>query len=406
MFNMYLKNMKPFLVDHIFNSKSIVLRNTDIFSKDEIKNIRKEINSINETVKLYEHRFAVNEKNEDIDEYVELTNKSSVLKISIISSIIMFVITYVGAVIITNDISGQVFESFKNFYIKFISILIEGIPFILIGSFVSAIIQVCIPEEIFIKILPKNIFISCIIAAFAGFLIPVCDCGTIPILRSITKKGVNIGVGVTFMLASPIVNPISIMSTIYAFGGMQSVIIYRVVMGITISIIVGLIISCLYKRTIDILNEKEEIIECECRICNGENNTKVDKIKSIFIHTGNDFFNVGKFLIIGIFLSSILQSILPANNISAINDDKGSVIIMMILAFLFSLCSTSDSFVGKSFLGQFSINSVMGFLIFGPMLDVKNVLMLMGSFKKSFILKVVIITFLVTFTMVINFKLV
>lgn len=406
MFNMYLKNMKPFLADHIFNSKSIVLRNTDIFSKDEIENIKKEINSINETVKLYEQRFAVNEENEDIEEYVEITNKYSILKISIISSIIIFMLTYIGTIIMVNDINGQAFEKFKNIYIKFISILIEGIPFILIGSFVSAIIQVCIKEEIFIKILPKNIFLSCIIAAFAGFLFPVCDCGTIPILRSITKKGVNIGVGITFMLASPIVNPISIMSTIYAFKGMQSVIIYRVVMGITIAIIVGLIIGCFYKNSIDIFNEKEESIECECELCNLENSTKIDKIKIIFIHTGNEFFYVGKFLILGIFLSSILQSILPVNNISAINDDKSSLIIMMALAFLFSLCSTSDSFVSKSFLGQFSINSVMGFLIFGPMLDLKNVLMLMASFKKSFILKVVIITFLVTFIMLINFRLV
>lgn len=77
-------------------------------------------------------------------------------------------------------ISSAYLDRFKNFYDVFISILIQGFPFILIGSFVSSIIQICISRETFIKLFSKNSFLSCVIAAFAGLLFPICDCGDNP----------------------------------------------------------------------------------------------------------------------------------------------------------------------------------------------------------------------------------
>jgi len=58
-----------------------------------------------------------------------------------------------------------------------------------------------------------------------------------------------------------------------------------------------------------------------------------------------------------------------------------------------------------SFLKLFSINSIMGFLVVGPMLDVKNTIMLFGSFKKKFVLKLIFIIIVVSFSVLINCKL-
>ena len=209
------------------------------------------------------------------------------------------------------NISSEYLDKFKKFYNVFISILIQGFPFILIGSFVSAIIQICISRDTFIKIFPKNIFLSCIIAAFAGLLFPICDCGTIPIVRGLMKKKVPIAAGITFMLAAPIVNPIAIVSTIYAFQGMESVVIYRVIAGIIISILVGLIMQFCTKKDEEILKSNADIGECDCGFCNDNyeySKSKLQKIKAIFIHAGDEFFNIGKFMIIGTFLSSIFQT--------------------------------------------------------------------------------------------------
>lgn len=400
-FEMYLKNMEMFVTNHIYNSKKVVLRNVENIDDKKRERIKRNIRNINETVCIYEQKVKTNEDKRNEDEYINLTNRYSVLKTGIILSLILFTMTFAGTLITFGNDYNTGF--LKNLCIKFISIIIEGMPFILIGSFISAIIHILVSKDKIIKFVPKNKLLACIIASCVGIIMPICDCSTIPVMKSIIRKGVNVGAAVTFMLAAPIVNPISIISTIYAFKGMTYVVIYRLAAGIVISIVVGLIISYFYKNQDQFIYEEENLIECQCDFCM-EKGDKIEKAKSIFIYTCDEFFKVGKFFIIGSMLSVIIQNIISVTSILP-NDDKSSLMIMMILAFLFSLCSTSDSFVGRSFINGISINSVMGFLVFGPMLDVKNVLMLLGSFKKKFVFNVVAVTFIVTYFVLINFKL-
>lgn len=407
-FPMYFRNMKNIAYQHIFNCETIILNNVDALEKKEFLRIQKEIKSINETTNMIKHVSVVNEGQPLDDDYSEIKNHKSFFSNPFVYlGILMFILSYLSALSMLDiNLYNQYLDNFKKFYNIFISILIQGFPFILIGSFVSAIIQICISRDRFIKIFPKNIFLSCIVAAFAGLLFPICDCGTIPIVRGLMKKKVPIAAGVTFMLAAPIVNPIAIVSTIYAFQTMRSVVIYRVIAGVVIAIAVGLIMQFCTKKDEYILKSDEDIIECDCSFCNDNyeyNESKLDKVKAVFIHAGDEFFNIGKFMIIGTFLSSIFQTTISLNNSMYIpNDDRSSLLIMMGLAFLLSVCSTSDAFVAKGFLKQFSINSVMGFLVVGPMLDVKNTIMLFGSFKKKFVLKLIFIILVVSFGVLIN----
>ena len=410
-FPVYFRNMKSIISTHIFNSETIILNNVHALKKKEFSRVQKEIKSINETANILKHVTIINKGEQKEGAYVEIEKHNySVLKTLFYCTLLIFIFIYlITMTTLDNNVYSEFSDKFKKFYNVFISILIQGFPFILIGSFVSAIIQICISRDRFMKIFPKNIFLSCIVAAFAGLLFPICDCGTIPVVRGLIKKKVPIAAGVTFMLAAPIVNPIAIISTIYAFQGMKSVVIYRVIAGIIIAISVGLIMQFCTRKDEDILNSSEEIGECECGFCNDnyeENTSKLKKVRAVFVHAGDEFFNIGKFMIIGTFLSSIFQTTVSLNNSMYIpNDDRSSLLIMIGLAFLLSVCSTSDAFIAKGFLKQFSINSVMGFLVVGPMLDVKNTIMLFGSFKKKFVLKLIFIILLVSFGVLINCKL-
>jgi len=407
-FPMYFRNMKSIISTHIFNSETIILNNVHALKKKEFSIIQKEIKNINETANILKHISVINTEKIKEDTYVEIENNNySVLKTLLYCTLLIFMFIYIITITtLDNNLYSESLGQFKKFYNIFIGILIQGFPFILIGSFVSAIIQICISRDRFIKLFPKNIFLSCIFAALAGLLFPICDCGTIPVVRGLMKKKVPIAAGVTFMLAAPIVNPISIISTIYAFQGMKSVVIYRVIAGIIIAISVGLIMQFVTKKDEDILSSSEKISGCDCGFCNDnyeENKSKLKKVKAIFVHAGDEFFNIGKFMIIGTFLYSIFQTTVSLNNSMYIpNDNRISLLIMMGLAFLLSVCSTSDAFIAKGFSKQFSINSVMGFLIVGPMLDVKNTIMLLGSFQKIFVLKLIFIILLVSFGVLIN----
>jgi len=411
-FPIYFKNISFIISKHIFNSETIILNNVNKLSKKEFVEIQKQIKNINETADIIKHVSSIKLNGVSRDEYIEVStnHKFFIFKVFVYLSLIILAFTYLITLSLSDtSIYAGGLDKFGKFYYIFISILIQGFPFILIGSFVSAIIQIYISKERFIRLFPRNSFLSCIIAAFAGLLFPICDCGTIPVVKGLIRKNVPIAAGITFMLAAPIVNPIAIISTIYAFQGMKSIVIYRVIAGIIISISVGLIVQFSSRKDEEILLINENTSDCECGFCSGEygiyNNT-YQKIKAIFIHAGDEFFNVGKFMIIGTFLSSIFQSTVYADKSSYITYNNWRGLIEMIgLSFLLSVCSTSDAFIAKGFLKQFSINSVMGFLVVGPMLDIKNTIMLFGTFKKKFVLKLIVTILIVSFIYLINFTL-
>ena len=408
-FNLYYRNMQDLLFSQIFNSEKIILNNLNKFTKNEITNIISQIKKINETASIME--YSEFEDSPDYS-YLELYDNNKnffTFKTYIFIFLIIFSFTALSAFSFLDfSISSQYMTTLNKFYTVFISILIEGIPFILIGSFVSALIQIYVSKKFIIKVLPHNIFLSCIVAAFAGIIFPICDCGTIPIVKGFIRKKVPTAACITFLLSAPIVNPIAIISTIYAFQDMKYVVIYRIFSGIIIAILIGLIMHFFTRDNPNILKNNTDPLSCECAICSDSyeySKASIDTLRNIFFHTSDEFFNIGKFMIMGAFISSIFQTIVSFDsNLYFPNDNRTSLLIMILLAFLLSVCSTSDAFIAKGFLKLFSLNSVMGFLVVGPMLDIKNTFMLFGNFKKNFVLKLIFFIVIISFTVLINFN--
>ena len=106
---------------------------------------------------------------------------------------------------------------FSTIHTVFTGIVLQAVPFMLLGALLSSTLYAFVPDRLLIKIFPKKYGIGFLTALFAGSLFPVCECAAVPLMRSLIKKGVAMPIAVTFMLASPIVNPISIVSTLYAF---------------------------------------------------------------------------------------------------------------------------------------------------------------------------------------------
>ncbi|MCJ7690196.1 MAG: permease, partial [Clostridiaceae bacterium] len=135
----------------------------------------------------------------------------------------------------------------NDFATIFLSIIIEGIPFILIGALASSIIQMFVSEETIARIIPKNKFLGVFIASLVGLVFPVCECAIVPISRRLIKKGVPLSIAVTFMLSVPIMNPVVLLSTHYAFMGMSYMVIARAMFGMIGAITIGIIIGILHK---------------------------------------------------------------------------------------------------------------------------------------------------------------
>ena len=316
---------------------------------------------------------------------------SRILAFFTLSVIILLLFIYKKYGIIIN------IEEIGDFASIFTSIVLEAIPFIILGSFISAIIQICISEEFLTKLIPRASILGYIGAALIGLIFPVCECAIVPITRRLMKKGLPVGVGVTFMLAVPIINPVVIMSTYYAFYDKQAMVVLRTVGGFVAAILIGIIVNALeeQKRSI-ILDTIENDNYCNCG-CNASFENQ-SKFKAIFEHTNREFLDIIGYLVFGAFISSGFQVVASHGGFDFISDNKVLVIIfMMFLGFSLSLCSEADAFVGKSFLANYSFSGVAAFLILGPMLDIKNLMMLSGAFKKSFVFKLVITTISVVF---------
>ncbi|EOU2039475.1 MAG: permease [Clostridium perfringens] len=289
-------------------------------------------------------------------------------------------------------------ELLNKFSIVFSSIVIEALPFILIGAVLASFMQVYISNNIFNKIISKNKLLGSIQAGIIGVFLPVCECATVPITKGLLNKKVPLNVAITYMLAAPIVNPLVILSTYYAFDGNIKVVLLRVGVGFSIAVIAGLLMLCLSGENNIFIDNGEGELQGKCLCGCSEIDDNSSKPIRLLKHTSLEFYEIGKYFIVGATLASIFQTFVPRDIIFYFeNSAVLSIIILMAFSFLISLCSEADAFVASTFMNRFSLGSITGFLIIGPMIDLKNTIMLFSIFKKSFVVKLLFVVFSLCF---------
>ncbi len=296
--------------------------------------------------------------------------------------------------------TGQSAETIISiFSTRFLGIFIEAIPFLLLGSLVSGIIDSFMTAEDIARFVPRNPILATIAGAFLGFAFPVCECGVVPVVRRLFNKGLPMWVGITFLLAAPVINPIVLVSTYVAFG-FGPVLIGRIVFTIIVSIAAGLVFA-LGARPQDVLQPRSLM---PVMGGSGEVPLHIARRKPVMIgladalrSANNEFFEMGRYLIIGSVLAATMQTLISQDVLIALG--KGpiiSVIVMQTIAFVLSVCSTVDAFLALSFVGTFTTGSIITFLTFGPMVDIKSTLMFMGVFQKRTVLYLVLLPLMMT----------
>jgi len=267
----------------------------------------------------------------------------------------------------------------------FISILIEALPFILLGVIISGIIQIFVTDEMMAKAIPKNKFGAIVLASVIGALFPACECGIVPITRRLMAKGVPLYAAIPFMLTGPIINPVVLFATFVAFGNDWKIMIERGVVAFLVSLIVGLILAFQFK-TPQVKNEIH---------VHAASKKMSEKIGDALKHTIDEFFSVGKFVIIGGLIAAAMQTYVKTSTLMALGHGVvSSNVVMMGLSYILSLCSSADAFIASSFRSTFNDSAVIAFLVFGPMFDIKNTLMKLSQFKTKFVFSLFIYVFI------------
>lgn len=311
----------------------------------------------------------------------------------------------------------------QDFALAFLSILFEGAPFILLGTLISGFVDVYLPAGTMDRLLPKNRTLAVVMAGLLGGVFPVCECAVVPVIRRLVSKGLPVSCALTYMLAAPIVNPITALSTWKAFQGQQAGLMTgsRLLLGFLLAVVVGLIASRLSRSAIlkpklveslasgdaatkqansccDHSHEPDESEPSCCgndhgaeKSCCGHDHSHAPaadhRVVAAFRSALKDFVEVGVYFTIGVAITALFNTgIAPgAKWLDGLaQNPTAAPAALMALAFILSLCSTSDAFIAAA-LAKFSWGAKLAFLTFGPMMDVKLLFLYQSVFNKRFI---------------------
>ncbi len=279
------------------------------------------------------------------------------------------------------------------FATRFLGIFIEAVPFLLLGSLTSGLIETFVKTDDILRYLPKNRLGAALGGTLLGLVFPVCECGVVPVTRRLFRKGLPLSMGVAFLLAAPFMNPIVFASTYIAFG-FGGVLIGRALLTVLVAVIVAMVIGSFAdpREALKPTSAKAGE-ECDHHHAHGGPGLGAKLLSAMQIGA-DDFFEMGRFLILGSSLAALLQTLVPQDSLLALGSGPiMSVVFMQILAFLLSVCSTVDSFLALAFVNTFSTGAIISFLSFGPMVDIKSTLMFTGVFRRKIVLYLVILPF-------------
>lgn len=303
-----------------------------------------------------------------------------------------------------NGGSSMNWDTLINFKIILLSIVIEALPFVLFSVIVSAVLQNFVTQDMIARIIPKNKLLSIVSAALLGVIFPVCDCGMVPVVRRLVSKGVPLHTAIAFMLAAPIINPVVALATGFAFRTNLNMVFFRMGTAFFVACFAGWLVSLFFKNNQlkAEFNHHHHHGDCGCYESHEDSNVILessfsDKLFRTLRDASNEFFEMGKYLLIGAMLGGLGQVLLPRQLILSVGQGPFlSVGVMLLFAFGISVCSAADAFIAASFVNSFSQGSLIAFMVFGPMIDLKNTLMLWHGFHWRLVIVLMIIVSVLT----------
>ncbi len=313
---------------------------------------------------------------------------------SLIVTIAIGVLLVVIFSMIPPDFLVWLWDRLNIFATIFLSIFIEAVPYLLLGTLASGLVEVFIDRDQMTRWISRRPVPAALTGALMGMIFPVCECGVIPLTRRLFNKGLPLSAGISFLLAAPVLNPIVVFSTAAAFGWGQ-MLAWRMGISLVIAVAVGLVFSVEQDAANVLLP-----MSASSHTHDHSHETKAsfgEKIRTALLVTADEFFEMGRYLVLGAMLAAGLQTFIPQAALLAIgNGPVLSVLVMLGLAVLLSICSTVDAFVALGFLGTFSFGSVLSFLVFGPMVDIKSIIMYMQVFRRRAVTYLVAIPFMMS----------
>lgn len=282
-----------------------------------------------------------------------------------------------------------------------ISVLIESLPFVVLGVLLSIVVQVWVPPGVIERWMPRAAWARRAVLSLLGMLIPVCECGNVPFARGLMMRGFGVSETMTFLIAAPIVNPIVIITTHQAFGFDDGILIARLLGGYAVANLIG----WLYSRHPDPDALLTDRFRDSCAVSLEAVHDRAGRGQRSLAQFVVELRAVMPALVIGSALAGAVQVLVPRDALLAIGSNPAlSIIAMIALAMIVSICSNVDAFFALSFASTFTPGSIVAFLLVGPLVDVKMLALLRTTFRTRVLagLVVIVVLFAIAVGSVVN----
>ena len=282
-------------------------------------------------------------------------------------------------------------EKISTAWAIFQGLLLEAIPFLLLGVAIAGLARWLVPQTAWIQRLPKNPLLAPITGALMGFALPACECGNIPVARRLLASGAPMGTAFGFLFAAPVLNPIVLASTWAAFPDQPWLLLARPLGAFVIAVLLSLLLvqlpetqllehALLSERrmsqplsTVGLLERSGGLVGDPIQELTPTQSTRL-RASEVLEQSSREFLDLLALLVLGCLIAALVQTWLPRSWLLAVGGaPTGSILALMLLAVVVSVCSSVDAFLALGFAAQVTPGALLAFLLLGPVVDLKLV---------------------------------
>jgi uncharacterized membrane protein YraQ (UPF0718 family) len=296
-----------------------------------------------------------------------------------------------------------------RFIEQFTSIVYEAMPFIVLGAVIAGILEEFVPQRFVARIIPRGSIWAILAGALLGLPFPMCECGIIPIMRRLIRKGVPLSACTAYLLAGPIINVVVMGSTFVAFLGHETnstsnviqmgswgMTAMRMSLGYLVAVGTSCVVEWQYRRygnklltplamppAIPAKGDEEDEADGPAI---GAKKGWMQRLGNVSETALHDFVDIMVFLIIGALISALAGQLFSHDQVETFGYGYPilAILSMMVMAVLLCLCSEADAFVAASYT-KLGPSAKLAFLTLGPMLDLKLYFMYTRVFRPRLI---------------------
>ena len=281
-------------------------------------------------------------------------------------------------------------QRFANAWAIFQGLLLESLPFLLLGVAIAALARWLVPQAAWVRRLPRNPFLAPVVGALLGFALPACECGNVPVARRLLASGAPLGTGFGFLFAAPVLNPIVLASTWAAFPDQPWLLVARPLGAFLIALALSGLLGLMGESALlaPALLEERRLSQPLSEVGLLERGSGVLgapaaqlpppapesklSLAEVLHHSSREFISLLVLLVLGCALAAAVQAWLPRAWLLAVGSAPTlSVLALMLLALVVSVCSSVDAFLALGFAAQVTPGALLAFLLLGPVVDLK-----------------------------------